>query len=84
MFENVMLSMTHALNCIKNEAQPSTQKEQHYFPLFSAVSLPEEDLCGSAKVTAFVMFGEILILHPVRYFLSRVVNKEMFGGIGSA
>lgn len=59
--QNFMLSMTHALP-IKNRTRPSTQKEQHYFLFFSAISLPKEDLCSSTKVISYVIFGEHLIL----------------------
>lgn len=56
-----MFSMTRALHCIKTEAQPSTQKEQHYVLPFSSVSLPEEELHGPGKVITFVKFEENLI-----------------------
>lgn len=87
MCENFMLSMTQALHCVKNKARLSTQKEQHYFPPFTAVSLPEENVCGSAKVIAFGVFGEKKMyasIHCVRLFLSRPVTEQMFGNVSSA
>lgn len=62
MCEDFMLSMTRTLQCSKNKARLSTQKEQHYFPPFSAVSLPGEDLVDLRRWLRALDVGGNLIL----------------------